>query len=51
MTTALEAFCKANPSDKRVVRITKLMNKPIGSMYSWTNLGKQIGQLMREEGL
>jgi hypothetical protein len=52
--TKIEAFCKANPADKRVVQIMKLLDQPLDrspSLRSWGRLGKLIGTLMREEGL
>lgn len=45
MTTALIQFCETNPTDRRVIRLMKLLNKP---MSLNGNLGKLIGELSRE---
>lgn len=47
-TSPIEAFFAANPTDARVVRIVKLLDKPV---TGGGKLGKLIGALMREEGL
>lgn len=43
--TKLEKFIAANPTDPRVVRLLKMMNKPI--TYS-SRCGRLAGELMRE---
>jgi len=44
-TSKMIAFCNANQTDPRVVRIVKAMGRPL-SIHG--NLGKLIGELMRE---
>jgi len=43
--TKLEKFIAANPTDRRVVRLLKMMNKPIGMN---SRCGRLAGELMRE---
>lgn len=45
--TNLEKFIEANPTDPRVVRVLKLMNKPLSMNGA---LGKALGELMRVAG-
>lgn len=47
MTDLLIRFCNENPTDRRVVRLVKLLDKPV-SLNG--NLGKLIGELSREVG-
>jgi hypothetical protein len=47
--TAFETFLAANPTDPRVVRIVKLLDKPLGLNSKVGQLiGQLIGELMRE---
>jgi hypothetical protein len=48
MASKFEAFLAANPTNPRVVRITKLADGPLRLN---SKLGKLVGELMREEGL
>lgn len=43
--TKLEKFIEANPTDKRVVRLLKMMERPLA--YS-NRCGRLAGELMRE---
>jgi hypothetical protein len=45
MTEALVQFCQSNPTDRRVIRLVKLLDEP---MSINGNLGKLIGELSRE---
>ena len=43
--SSLEKFIALNPTDKRVIRVVKAMNKPLSPS---SNIGRTIGELMRE---
>jgi len=44
--TKLEKFIAANPTDPRVVRLLKMMNKPLSAHSS--RCGRLVGELMME---